>query len=159
MHSVLALEDRNSMLSGDERRGGGGGWIWHNFVHTFLHSWKKNHRDIILTQKVRHAKFQPIRRLLENRYEIVIWGRLARSYSISKLSPTYHPWILVVLSHNTSCICHHTGFRLWSGHMNFPSPVFRPSLEKKNSVVWVSRQTIAKHTASRTSTTDDILMR
>ena len=31
---------------------------------------------------------------------------------ISKLQPTYHPWILVVLSRNTSCICHHTGRRL-----------------------------------------------
>ena len=91
MHSVLALKDRNSTLFGDEQkgRGGGGGWIWHNFVHVFLHSQKKNHRDIFQHKKSRHAKFQPIRSNLENHYEIVVWGRLARSYSIER-----HHWPL-----------------------------------------------------------------
>ena len=33
------------------------------------------------------------------------------------------------------------------------------STSRRRTVFWVSRQTIGKHTASRTSTTDDILMR
>ena len=40
---------------------------------------KKEHRDIFLHKKNRHAKLQPIRSNLGNRYEIVTWGRLARS--------------------------------------------------------------------------------
>ena len=80
---------------------------------------------------------------------------------ISKLQPTYYPWILVVLSRNTSCICHHTGRRLMQRAYKwiFQVQSYRLNLEKKNPVFWVSRQTIGKHTASRTSTTDDILMR
>ena len=45
------------------------------FLNIFLHSWKMK------TKKSRHAKFLSN---LENRYEIVTQGRLARSHSISK---------------------------------------------------------------------------
>ena len=81
MHSVLALKDRNSTLFGDEQRGRGGGGLnltqFCPYVSAFLK--KKNTQG---HKKSRHAKFQPIRSNLENRYEIFIWGRLARSYSI-----------------------------------------------------------------------------
>ena len=44
--------------------------------------WKIEHRDIYYHKKSRHAKFQLILSNLENRYEIVILGRLARSSAI-----------------------------------------------------------------------------
>ena len=86
MHSVLALEDRNSTLFGDEQsREGGGGGVEFNTICPYVSAIlkKKTHRDIFQHKKSRKAKFQPIRSNLENRYEIVIWGRLARSYSIN----------------------------------------------------------------------------
>ena len=45
MQSILALKDWNSTLFGDrQRERKGEGWIWCNFVHIFLHSWKKKTR-------------------------------------------------------------------------------------------------------------------
>ena len=105
MHSVLALKDRNSTLFGDEQREGGGGWGGGGgefdtiLSICFCIRKKKIHRDIFQHKKSRHAKFQPIQSNLENRYEIVNWGRLAQSYSIVILMKAKTPQRLDCIVH------------------------------------------------------------
>ena len=65
--------------------GGGGGEVGVDFQECawilVSRLWKKNCRDIF-SQKRRHAEFERILSNLENHYEIVTQGRLARSPSI-----------------------------------------------------------------------------
>ena len=81
MHSVLAFKDQNSTLFGDEQRGrGGGGWIWHNFVHMFLHYWKKAPQGHFLTQKEWtcqiSAESEQLGKLLRNSHLGLAWTEL-----------------------------------------------------------------------------------
>ena len=63
--------------------GGGGGLNLTQFCPYFSAFLKKK-QGHFLTQK--EYKFQPILNNLENCYEIVTWGQLARSYSILDVS-------------------------------------------------------------------------
>ena len=44
-------------LETDREREGGGGWIWRNFAHIFLHSWKKNTGTFFSTKRVDMPNF------------------------------------------------------------------------------------------------------
>ena len=86
-----------------EIEGGGGGELSRMCLKpSFPACGKRKHRDIFYNKKSRHAKFQPIRSNLENRYEIVTWGRLAQSPSIDMFI-LHHRWIMhhkFIFNHN-----------------------------------------------------------
>ena len=58
-----------------------GSWISRNFVHIFLHSWRKK-RTLFYTKRVHRPNFSQFWATWKNSYEIVTLGQLAWSHSI-----------------------------------------------------------------------------